>query len=190
MKTMKRRLTDSILALAAFLCLASVGWAVAGAKRFESEKFGFSFNAPETVNIYTADDPGPMASRINSATPLWLVNSALASERINLKVSDFQNPTERELNQLKQQMDDGTLYRSMSQYQKVSVRFVKIGKNGDKHAVEHIHALRQRVPKKLRQIIFIHRGRFFSFTCATSPERFDSADKQFFDLVFQTMEFK
>lgn len=163
---------------------------VVGGKQFESKKFGFSFNVPENVNVYTTDDPGPMASRINSATPLWLVNSSLASERINLKVSDYEDATESELNQFKQELDKGIPYRSMSQYQKISVRFINIGKKGDKHAVEHIHALKQIVPKTLRQTMFIHRGRLFSFTCATSPERYDSADKQFFDVIFTTMEFK
>jgi len=158
-------------------------------KRFESKKFGISFDVPEKVNVYTKDDPGPMSSRINSATPLWLVNSSFPSERINLKVSDYQDATESELNQFKQDLDKGTLYHSISQYQKISVRFIKIGKNEDKHTIEHIHALKQKVPKILRQVMFVHRGRLFSFTCSTSPERFDNAGKQFFDLIFQTMEY-
>lgn len=163
---------------------------VAGGKRFESKKFGFTFNVPENVTVYTADSPGPMTSRINSETPLWLVNSSLASERINLKVSQYQDATESELEQGKRELEKGTPFRSMSQYRKISVGFIRIGKDNDKRAVEHVHTLEQRVPKKLRQIMFIHRGRLFSFTCATSPERYDNADQQFFDVIFKTMEFK
>ena len=164
--------------------------AISGDNFYSNEKWGVKFAVPVGVNVYTSENPGPMASRINSETPLWLVSSSLASERINLKVSQFEDATEKELNETKQELDSGTLYRSIPQYQKISVKFIKIGKQGNKNAVEHIHALKQREPKKLRQIMFVHRGRFFNFTCATSPERFDIANSQFFDLIFSSMEFK
>jgi hypothetical protein len=107
-----------------------------------------------------------------------------------LKVSQFQDATEKELDQTKQDLDSGTLYRSLPQYQKISVKYIKIGKQGNKTAIEHIHALNQREPKKLRQIMFVHKGRVFNFTCATSPDRFDSANNQFFGSIFNSMEFK
>lgn len=155
---------------------------------FSNEKWGLKFIVPAGVNVYTTENPGPMASRINSETPLWLVSSSLASERINLKVSQFQDATEKELDETKQQLEQSGL--PFSQYQRISVKFIKIGKQGNKKAVEHIHALKQREPKKLRQIMFIHNGRVFNFTCATSPERFDTANNQFFDSIFSSMEFK
>jgi hypothetical protein len=164
--------------------------AISADSYFSNEKWGLKFIVPEGVNAYTSEIPGPMASRINADTPLWLVSSSLASERINLKVSQFQNAREKELDETKQELDSGTLYRSIPQYQKVSVKYITIGKQSDKKAVEHIHDLKQKEPRKLRQIMFIHKGRVFNFTCATSPERFDNANRQFFDLIFGSMEFK
>ena len=155
---------------------------------YSNEKLGIKFVVPEGVNLYTAESPGPMASRITSETTLWLVNSSIAAERINVKVSQFQDATESELNKSKQELDYNP--SPIPNYQKISVKFIKIGKQGDKNALEHIHALKQKEPKKLRQIMIIHKGRAILFTCSTSPERFDSADKQFFDLIFHTMEFK
>jgi len=157
---------------------------------FKSDEWGIKFLIPQGVLLYTSDNPGAMASRINSTTPLWLVNSALESERINLKISEDDTVTAAELDEFKQELDKGTPYGSTRQYRKLSVKYVDIGKNGSKHAVEHIHALKQREPKKLRQIIFVHRGKLFSFTCATTPERFDVADKDFFSLIFNGMEFE
>jgi len=178
------------------LCCIVIGFsvstnAISADSYFSNEKWGLKFTVPAGVNVYTSEDPGPMASRINTDTPLWLVSSSLASERINLKVSQFQDATEKELDEFKQELDSGNLNRSFpTQYQKISVKFIKIGKQENKNAVEHMHALNQREPKKLRQIMFVHRGRGFYFTCATSPERFDNANRQFFDLIFSSMEFK
>lgn len=178
-----------------FICCTLISYfslsvnAMAGDSFYKNDKWGLKFIIPDGVNIYTADKPGSMASRINSRTPLWLVSSSLATERINLKVSDYQDATESELNETKQELDKGTPYRSIKQYQKISVMSIKIGKESNKNAVEHIHALKQREPKQIRQIMFVHRGRVFSFTCATSPERFASADKSFFTLIFDSMEF-
>jgi hypothetical protein len=155
---------------------------------FLNEKWGLKFNVPTGVNAYTSDNPGPMASRINADTPLWLVSSSLALERINVKVSQSQDANEQELDAVKQQLErDGLPF---PQYQRVSVKYITIGKEGSKKAVEHLHALKQKEPRNLRQIMFVHRGRVFNFTCATSPERYDIANKHFFDIVFRSMEFK
>ncbi len=175
---------------AVMVSFAPSAHALAAQNSYENDNWGFEFVIPDGVTLYTVDDPGPMASRIDSETPLWLVNSSLASERINVKVSTFQDATERELTQFKQQLDNGTLYRSVSGYQNIAVRFIEIGKNGNKRAIEHLHALEQSEPKRLRQVMFIHRGRLFNFTCATSPERFDGADEEFFDLIFRSLEFR
>lgn len=175
-------------------CIVIIGsWlsttAISADSYFSNEKWGLKFTVPAGVNVYTSENPGPMASRINSDTPLWLVSSSLASERINLKVSQFQDATEKELEEAKQQLEQTGII-PIPQYQRISVKFIKIGKQGNKNAVEHIHALKQREPKKLRQIMFVHRGRIFNFTCATSPERFDTANNQFFDSIFSSMEFE
>ncbi|MBI4707686.1 MAG: hypothetical protein HY761_07155 [Candidatus Omnitrophica bacterium] len=117
---------------------------------FSNEKWGIKFAIPEGVNLYTSENPGPMASRITSETPLWIVSSSLASERINVKVSHRQDATEKELEELKQQLEINGM--PFPQYQGISVKFIKIGKQRDKNSVEHIHALKQR--RKGGQVLF------------------------------------
>jgi hypothetical protein len=159
----------------------------ANEKHFESKKFGFGFTIPEKVNVYTADNPGPMAARINADTPIWIVNSLIPTERINVKVTTGQSPTIKEMLKI----FEGDLYTSaVSQYQKISVKAIKIGQKQDKEAVEHLHALKVDPPKKLRQILFVHNGNTFGFTCSTSADRFDAANKDFFDVIFNSMVFK
>lgn len=158
--------------------------AIAGRKRFESKKFGFSFNVPEKVNVYTAEDPGPMAARIRADTPMWIVSSVIPTERINVKITEGAT-----MSDLKQMLDIRS-YSGFQQYQRISVNEIKIGKNQDMPAYEHTHRLKLNPPKKLRQILFVHKGNAFGFTCSTSDDRYETANREFFDTVFKTMEFK
>jgi hypothetical protein len=157
---------------------------IAGGKRFESKKFGFSFNVPENVNVYSTDNPGPMAARIKADTPMWIVSSVIPTERINVKITEGAT-----MNDLKQMLDISA-YSGLSQYQRISVKEIKIGKTQDKPAYEHIHLLKLNPPKTLRQILFVHNGNAFGFTCSTSENRYETANREFFDTIFNTMEFK
>jgi len=157
---------------------------VGGGKRFVSEKFGFSFDVPENVNVYTADGPGPMAARIRADTPMWIVSSEIPTERINVKLTEGAT-----MNDLEQMLDISS-YSGVPQYERISVKEIKIGKSQDKSAYEHIHLLKLHPPKKLKQILFVHKGNAFGFTCSTSADRYDTANKQFFDVIFESLEFK
>ena len=157
---------------------------IAGGKRFESKKFGFSFNVPENVNVYSTDNPGPMAARIKADTPMWIVSSVIPTERINVKITEGAT-----MNDLKQMLDISA-YFGLSQYQRISVKEIKIGKTQDKPAYEHILLLKLNPQKKLRQILFVHNGNVFGFNCSTSENRYETANREFFDTIFNTMEFK
>jgi len=184
-----------VLSITLMLCCIVIGFsmstnAISADSYFSNEKWGLKFTVPAGVNVYTSENPGPMASRINSDTPLWLVSSSLASERINLKVSQFQDGTEKELDKTKQELDSGNLYRSVPQYQKISVKCLLRLANKQTRTLLSTYTHSSKENLKLRQIMFVHRGRVFNFTCATSPERFDIANSQFFDTIFSSMEFK
>lgn len=160
---------------------------VVGSKRFESKKFGFSFNVPPKVNVYTGDNPGPMAARIKADTPMWIVNSDIPTERINVKVTEGERPTTIEILKM---FEGDPQADAIPYYEKVSVTEIRIGENQDKAAIEHLHLLKLNPPKKLRQILFTHNGNVFGFTCSTSVDRFDAANKEFFDVVFKSLDFK
>lgn len=157
---------------------------VAGGKLFESKKFGFSFNVPENVNVYTANNPGPMAARIKADTPMWIVSSMFPTERINVKISEGAT-----MNDLKQVLDIRA-FSGLPQYERISVKEIKIGKKQNKPAYEHVHLLKLNQPKKLRQILFVHKGNAFGFTCSTSVDRYETANMEFFDVVFKSLGFK
>lgn len=158
--------------------------AVTAKKRFESKEFGFSFDIPEKVNVYTADNPGPMAARISVNTPMWIVNSEIPTERINVKITKGAT-----MNDLKQMLDISS-FSGLQKYKRISMKEIKIGKNQDEPAYEHIHQLKYNPPKKLRQIAFVHDGIAFGFTCSTSVGRYEVANKEFFDVIFKSLELK
>lgn len=156
----------------------------AARQRFEMKRFGLSFDVPDRVNVYTADNPGPMAARISAATPMWIVSSEIPTERINVKT--IPGGTMSDLRQVL----DGNAYANVPQYQRVSVKEIKIGRKQDKPAYEHIHILKLNPPKKLRQILFVHKGNAFGFTCSTSADRYETANGAFFEAIFKSMEFE
>ena len=161
--------------------------ATSKAKQYRDDKFGFSFEIPADVVVCTPENPGSMAARISSETPLWLVSSSFELERVNVKV--LENASEEELDGMKSMLLANESM-PLKGYKRVSVNDIKIGKQGDKRAIEHIHILMQNPEKKLRQLTFLHSGRAFSFTCSTTVERYDNADRTFFDPLFKTMVFK
>ena len=161
--------------------------ATSKAKQYRDDKFGFSFEIPADVVVCTPENPGSMAARVSSETPLWLVSSSFELERVNVGV--LENASEEELEGMKSMLLANESM-PLKGYKRVSVNDIKIGKQGDKRAIEHIHILMQNPEKKLRQLTFLHNGRAFSFTCSTTVERYDNADRTFFDPLFKTMVFK
>ena len=78
----------------------------------------------------------------------------------------------------------------LPEYKRVSVAMIRIGKDHKKRAVEHIFFMKGNIEGKLRVITFAHNGNGFTFTCATSVDRFEKANQQFFTPLFDSMDFK
>jgi len=186
---MKHRLLFSIISFIIFLVFA-LSWASAaetGSNEYSSKKYGVSFTIPKGINLYTAENPGPLASQISYITPIFLVNPDFTEENINVKVSE--PISEADLNGFKKMLDEKP-NMSLPQYKRISVNFIKIGKQRDKKAVEHVFIMKGNILGKLRQITFAHKGRGFTFTCATAVDRFEKANQEFFAPLFSSMEFK
>jgi len=154
---------------------------------YSNIKYGISFNIPRGIKLYTEENPGPLASQISSRDPLILVNSEFTEENINLKVSE--NLSEGDLIDFKKMLDEKP-NMPLPKYQRISVGFINIGKQMNKKAVEHIFIMQGNILGKLRQVIFSHNKRGYTFTCATELQRFDKANQHFFNTVFNTMIFK
>ena len=186
---MKSRLALSIISVFIFLGFAlSRSLATeTGINEYSNKKYGISFTIPKGINLYTAENPGPLASQISSVTPIFLVNADFTEENINVKVSE--PISEDDLNGFKKMLDKNP-NMSLPQYKRISVDLIKIGKLRNKNAVEHVFIMKGNILGKLRQITFAHKGRGFTFTCATAVDRFEKANQEFFTPLFGSMEFK
>jgi len=186
---MKRTIVLSITSIVAFLSFAisQTSAGETGGNQYSNKKFGISFTIPDGMKLYTAENPGPLASQISSSDPFILVNPDFTEENVNAKVSE--NISENDLNGLKKMLDDNP-NMSLPKYKRISVSFVKVGKQKDKIAVEHVFIMQGNILGKLRQITFVHKERGFTFTCATGVDRFDRANLQFFQKIFDNMVFK
>ena len=148
-------------------------------------QWGLGLDLPRWVDVYDVDNPGSLGSRISSETPLWLVNAGIPDERCNVKSDD--DLTESDIAQAKEELESNP--HPLRQYRRISLKWITVGKENNKRALEHIHALDQSVPKQLRQIGFAHRNRAYMFTFSTSPERYETADKWFFEPVISGLDF-
>jgi hypothetical protein len=153
-----------------------------------NEEFGVSFPVPKGLDMYTSDSPGPLASLFTPGYFIYLVNPNFHDENIGAKYST--GVTEDDLKQFKELLDTNPPTASLPGYKKISVKFIKIGSNGNKLAVEHIYNVMGNVLGKLRQVMFLHNGRAFTFTCASAQDRYYQANKELFDQVFSNMEFR
>jgi hypothetical protein len=158
-----------------------------GAKTYSNERLKLTFVVPNGIDLYTLDHPGPLASQLSSRSPLILVNPTFTEENVNVKVSE--GVTDSDVTGFKKSLDQRTTM-PLPEYKRVSVSLIKIGQGHKKEAVEHVFYMKGNILGKLRGITFCHNGRGFTFTCATSPERFDETNKNFFDALFDNMTFQ
>jgi hypothetical protein len=176
-----------ILALCANVLSGQVETTPRPSKAYSNKRLGLSFVVPKGVNLYTAEHPGPLRFLISEQEPLILVNPDFTEESINLQV--IGNISESDVVGYEELLQEGQTL-PVPEYKRESVAMIRIGKDNKKLAVEHIYFMKGNIKGKLRSITFAHKEKGFTFTCATSPERFDSANKAFFQALFDTMTFE
>ncbi len=183
---MKGKLIFSIAGVA--LCVFAICRTVPAAshlKEHSSKQFGISFTIPDGIDLYTAENPGPLAAQISASAPFIFVNPVFTEENINVKITD--SVSESDLHDFKKGIDNNPNV-AVPQYKRITVSFIKIGKQ-NKTAVEHVFIMKGNILGKLRQVTFSHKGKGFIFTCATAVERFDKANQSFFSPLFASMSF-
>jgi len=153
---------------------------------YSNTKLRISFNIPKGMNLYTPENPGPLASQLPPTAPWILVNPAFTEENVTVKAS--RGVSEDDVVGFKKLLDDESDI-PVPKYKRLSVRIIKIGKLKNKQAVEHIFMMQGNILGKLRQITFSHKGRGLTFTCATAVDRYDKANRHFFDPIFRSMAF-
>lgn len=172
------------------LTITSIGFGqnqnVSDAKNiYDNAEYGIKFVIPEGFNLYTAQNPGPLASLFDEKTIVFLVNTNVRDENISIQVTP--GVTEGDLKKFKDISEESSL--DVPAYEKVSVKFTNIGKKSDKLAVEHIFHMQGNVAGTLKQITFIHKNNGFTVTCGTARERYEEGSKKSFNQLFSNMEF-
>ena len=148
---------------------------------------GIAFDVPKGINLFTKSNPGPLGSQIDARNPFILVNPTFTEENVNVKVAG--RATSSDLSTMKSQLDNSTSF-NVPGYKRVSVSMITIGKNRDIPAVEHVFFMKGNVPGKIRSVTFVVNGNGFIFTCATGVDRFESANRNFFDPLLSSVTTK
>jgi len=150
-----------------------------------NKKVGIAFYVPKGIEIYSEDNPGPLRSRISAETSYFLVNPDFRDENVNIKIAD--GVTGSDLNGLKQLLDSNP-NTPLPEYKRIAVKFINIGKDGKLKAVEHQYQMKGNVLGTMRNITFVIGNRGFIITCGTAVERFEKANKEFFEPFLKSIE--
>ena len=150
-----------------------------------SKQVGITFLVPKGIELYSAENPGPLRPRISTETPFFLVNPDFRDENVNIKIAD--GVTESDLKGMKEMLDSNP-NTPLPDYKRIAVRNITIGKNRALNAVEHEYQMKGNVMGRMRNITFVIGNRGFIITCGTAVERFETANKQFFQPFLDSIE--
>lgn len=156
---------------------------------YDSEEIGIKFPVPQGLELFTPEEPGPYTSFLSDRRILYLVGASSRDVSVSARYSP--NVTEADLKASKDTLDSNPPQAKLPGYKRISVRFIKIGAAADKDAVEHIYNVTSNdVPTTVRQVMFLHKGRGFTFMCSAVERQYASADKRLFEPIFARMEFR
>lgn len=156
---------------------------------YDSDEYKIMFPIPTGFDLYTPGKPGPLSSHFTPGNILFVVNPEFPDEAVGANyVTNISKSTLRGLKELLE--TNPPHEESFSGYKRTSVRFIKIGSKSEKEAVEHVFNVKGNVADTFRQVAFIHSGKLFTFSCKASEERYDEANEELFDAIFNKMEFR
>lgn len=153
--------------------------------RFESQELGLAFDVLETLRLYTPVAPGRYESVLVEGKFAYLESPAIRGVSVVAKSSA--GVTEADLKGYKDILDSNPPQAKLEGFKKRSVRFIKIGKNADKDALEFVYDAGS---STIRQVAFVHNGRGFTFTCTSLQAQAGSAEVDMFKPLFSRLEFR
>jgi len=153
--------------------------------RFDSQELGIAFDAPQGLRIYTPAAPGRYTSVLGEGRFLYLENSAIRNASVIAKFSA--NATEAELKSYKDILDANPPQSKLEGFKKHSVRFIRIGRQADKEALEFVYDTQL---VTIRQIVFVHNGKGVTFTCTSLQAQYGAAEAEMFKPLFSRLEFR
>ena len=156
---------------------------------YDSGEYGMKFPVPEGLELFTPEEPGPYMSILKDRRIIYLVGASSRDVSVSVKYSP--GLTEADLKASKDTLDSTPPQATLPGYKKISVRFIKIGAAADKEAVEHIYTVTtSNVPTTVRQVMFLHKDRGFTFICSAVERQYAFADERLFEPIFAKMEFR
>jgi hypothetical protein len=156
---------------------------------YDSSAFGIKFPVPLGLELYTEGEPGRYTNILSNGRIIYLIDTDARDTTIVAKSSP--NVSEADLKGLKDTLESNPPQAKLPGYKKIAVRDIAIGVNGDKVAVEYVFSDKSNnMASTVRQVMFVHKGRGFTFTCTTAERLYTSFAQKFFDPIFAKMEFR
>jgi hypothetical protein len=156
---------------------------------YDSNEYGMKFPVPPGLELYTPQDPGPYISVLSDRRIIYLVG--VSSRDVSVSARYSPNVPEAELKAFKDTLDSSPPQAKLPGYKKISARVIMIGARADKEAVEHVYDVtNNNVRTTVRQVMFVHKGNGFTFTCSAVERQYASIDKRSFEPIFAAMEFR
>ncbi len=154
-------------------------------RRFDNAELGLGFDVPEGLGLYTPERPGRYRSVLKDGRFVYLDIPGIRSASLTAKWSP--NTTEADLAGYKSILETNPPQAKLEGFKKHSVKMIKIGKNHDKDALEFVYDSGN---STVRQVVFVHNGKGFTFTGTVLQAQFGAAEVEMFRPLFERLEFK
>jgi len=156
---------------------------------FDSEELKIRFDVPEGLRLYTVAAPGRYKEVLINGRFLHLDSAEYRDAVIDAKFAA--NTTEADLKAYMKVLETAPPQAKLPGFKKVSLKAIKIGKQADKDAISYVYNVDQNgTPKTVRQVVFVHNGNGFTFTCSSLEPEYGGAEISMYGLVFARLEFK
>jgi len=156
---------------------------------YDSAEYGMKFPAPPDFSVFTPEQPGRFRQVFTPGKIIYLVDLMGKPASVSVKYSP--GVTDADLKGLKDVLDSNPPQAKLPGYRKISVAMIKIGTRGDKDAVEYVFNSKEKDDMTTtRQVVFVHKGKGFTFGCVALEKDFASVDRKSLQPLFASIEFR
>lgn len=160
-------------------------------KPYSNLEYGFSFNYPSNWQTYSKDDA--MAVGANGLAN-FVIGIRKIGENLDSRIAisiETGGPTTFSEEQYRQYASMLTEQSSsmMSQFKAISSKIIKID---DNTALEYIFSYDPSLGRgldKIRQITIVKNGKAYSLSCGSPINKYDTTNKEVFDVIIKSFSF-
>lgn len=156
---------------------------------YDNTEYGMKFPAPPDFSVFTPEQPGRFRQMFADRRIIYMIDSMGTEASVSVRY--LPKATDAELSGFKSTMETNPPQAKLPEYKKISVGMIKIGTARDKDAVEYVYDSKAKdTVTRTRQVVFLHNGNGFIFTCVAPQKEYPSVDGKSFQRLFATIEFK